>query len=148
MDNEKIKNLIENAIEARQMAYVPYSGFKVGAALLSVCGAIFKGCNVENAAYSPTNCAERTAFCSAIVQGAKNFTAIAIVGGAEDTLAENCFPCGVCRQVMMEFCEQDFMIIIAIRPDDYKIFTLSELLPHGFGPANLTKSLAKALNIC
>jgi len=136
MDKSIIKNLIETAIKTRENAYVPYSNFKVGAGLLTDDGTIFGGCNVENAAFTPGNCAERTAIFAAVAQGHAKFKAIAIVGGA-DALADNCFPCGVCRQVLMEFCPPDFPIIIAQSPDAYRIFTLAELLPHGFGPANL-----------
>ena len=133
MDN---KNLIEQAIEAREMAYAPYSGFKVGAALLSVCGKVYTGCNVENAAFTPGICAERTALSTAVASGIRKFSAIAVVGGADD-LADDCFPCGVCRQVLMEFCPPNFQIIVGKSPEDYRVFTLEQLLPHGFGPANL-----------
>ncbi|MCL2576369.1 MAG: cytidine deaminase [Defluviitaleaceae bacterium] len=132
-----IEKLIKCAIEAKKRAYTPYSGFKVGAALLDTNGEIFMGCNIENAAYSPTNCAERTAFFTAVSQGIAQFEAIAIVGGMGDSLAEGCFPCGVCRQVMMEFCKPDFKIIIAQSPQKYTIHTLAEVLPNGFGPASL-----------
>ena len=131
-----VTKLIEQSIEARKMAYVPYSGFAVGAALLTECGTIFGGCNVENAAFTPGSCAERTAFCTAVAAGHRKFAAIAIAGGA-DALADNCFPCGVCRQVMAEFCPPDFPIIVAQDPTSYRTFTLSDLLPHSFGPQNL-----------
>ena len=138
----KVSNeqLIENAIEARKMAYTPYSNYKVGAALLSSDGKIIKGCNIENAAYGPTNCAERTAFFKAVSEGVKEFSAIAIVGGLEnetDLFSGYAFPCGVCRQVMREFCDSEFEIVVARSTDDYKVYTLGELLPESFGPDNL-----------
>lgn len=132
--------LIENAIEARKMAYTPYSKYKVGAALLSSDNKIIKGCNIENAAYGPTNCAERTAFFKAVSEGVKEFSAIAIVGGLEnetDLFSGYAFPCGVCRQVMREFCDSEFEIVVARSTDDYKVYTLGELLPESFGPDNL-----------
>ena len=131
--------LIKLALEARQRAYTPYSHFKVGAALLTKEGKIYQGCNIENAAYTPSNCAERTAFFKAVSEGDYNFVAIAIVGGAEDAKElELCAPCGVCRQIMMEFCDyNEFEIILAKNPEEYKVMSLAELLPMGFGPANL-----------
>ena len=134
------EQLIENAIEARKMAYTPYSKYKVGAALLSSENKIIKGCNIENAAYGPTNCAERTAFFKAVSEGVKEFSAIAIVGGLEnetDLFSGYAFPCGVCRQVMREFCDSKFEIVVARSTDDYKVYTLGELLPESFGPDNL-----------
>lgn len=134
------EQLIENAIEARKMAYTPYSKYKVGAALLSSDNKIIKGCNIENAAYGPTNCAERTAFFKAVSEGVKEFSAIAIVGGLEnetDSFSGYAFPCGVCRQVMREFCDSEFEIVVARSTDDYKVYTLGELLPESFGPDNL-----------
>lgn len=134
------EQLIENAIEARKMAYTPYSKYKVGAALLSSENKIIKGCNIENAAYGPTNCAERTAFFKAVSEGVKKFSAIAIVGGLEnetDLFSGYAFPCGVCRQVMREFCDSEFEIVVARSTDDYKVYTLGELLPESFGPDNL-----------
>ncbi len=137
MDNQTIKTLIEQALIAQQKAYVPYSGFYVGAALLCDLG-IVTGCNIENAAYGPTNCAERTAFFKAVSEGCRNFTAIAIVGGKPDVTPELCYPCGVCRQVMMEFVDADtFTVIIAKSADEYRVHTLAELLPYGFGPKDL-----------
>jgi len=138
MDNKTIVNLIEQAIKAKKAAYVPYSGFKVGAALLTACDTIIPGCNVENAALSPGSCAERTAFNAAVAQGYREFKAIAVVGGMGDDLAEGCFPCGVCRQVMAEFCKDEFVIIVAQSPSNYMIHTLPEILPYRFGPANLS----------
>lgn len=137
MDN---KELIRLALEAREMAYVPYSGFKVGAALLTKEGRVYKGCNIENAGYTPTNCAERTAFFKAVSEGEREFSAIAIVGGKGDLPTDYAYPCGVCRQVMMEFCDPEtFQIILAVSREKYDIFTLKELLPFGFGPDNLKK---------
>ncbi|MCI9417124.1 MAG: cytidine deaminase [Eubacterium sp.] len=129
-----IYHLIREAYEAKENSYAPYSGFHVGAALLSSDGAIYRGCNIENAAYSPTNCAERTAFFKAVSEGVREFKAIAIAGDTQDYLA----PCGVCRQVMAEFCDAEkFQIILAGSLTDYKIFTLAELLPELFGPKSL-----------
>lgn len=134
-----IKELIQQAIEAMDYAYTPYSGFKVGAALLGKNGQIYQGCNIENAAYTPCNCAERTAFFKAVSIGVKDFDAICIVGGKEGVLSEFTAPCGVCRQVMMEFCHpKEFQIILATDTEHYEIRTLDELLPMGFGPANLS----------
>lgn len=134
------KYLIEQAIEARSLAYVPYSHFQVGAALLTKQGKVYKGCNIENAAYTPSNCAERTAIFKAVSEGEREFAAIAIVGsmeGESNTLPTG--PCGVCRQVMAEFCSLDMPVIIAKSPADYITMTLGELLPLSFGPANLHK---------
>lgn len=136
-----IKNLIEAAFAARKFAYTPYSHFCVGAALLAKNGTVYKGCNIENSAYTPSNCAERTAFFKAVSKGVKEFDAIAIVGGFEDT-KDGDFdytpPCGVCRQVMSEFCDyDDFKIILAKNSEDYKIYSLKELLPLGFDKSNL-----------
>ncbi|MBO5259160.1 MAG: cytidine deaminase [Agathobacter sp.] len=131
--------LIEQALNARKQAYTPYSGFQVGAALLTKSGKIYTGCNIENAAYTPTNCAERTAFFKAVSEGEREFEAIAIVGGAKEAeYLDFCPPCGVCRQVMMEFCKpSEFQIILGRSKEEYKIYTLEELLPLGFGPAQL-----------
>ena len=138
MNNERIETLIEEAFAARKMAYTPYSHFQVGAALLTEKGGIYRGCNIENAAYTPTNCAERTAFFKAVSEGVLEFDAICVVGGMNKVLKEYAAPCGVCRQVMMEFCNPDtFQIILATSKDQYEIFTLKELLPLGFGPNNL-----------
>lgn len=131
------KELIEAAIDARERAYAPYSKYHVGAALLAECGKIYKGCNIENASFGATNCAERTAVFKAVSEGEADFKAIAIVGGPSDasakgTFSDYAYPCGVCRQVMNEFCEGDFVIIVAKSTEDYQKFTLSELLPHGF----------------
>ena len=132
------KELIKKAFSAQKRAYTPYSGFQVGAALLTRDGKIYEGCNIENAAYTPTNCAERTAFFKAVSEGVREFEAICIVGGPEGKLADYTPPCGVCRQVMMEFCRPDeFQIILARGKDDYKIYKLRDLIPQGFGPGNL-----------
>ena len=130
------RQLIECAIEARKMSYSPYSNFRVGAALVGKSGKIYTGCNVENAGYSPTNCAERTALFKAVSEGEREFTAIAIVGGKGETLAPLCAPCGVCRQVLAEFCEKDFRIVLGT-PDEIKVYTLAELLPLSFGKGDL-----------
>lgn len=132
------KELLLKAIEARSFAYAPYSDHKVGAALLGKSGKVYTGCNVENAAYTPTNCAERTAVFKAVSEGEREFTAIAVVGGLGDTLSELCAPCGVCRQVLREFCDGDLRIIMGT-PDNITISTLKELLPYSFGKSNLNK---------
>ena len=130
--------LVKLAINARKFSYSPYSNFMVGAALLTKSGKIYTGCNIENAAYGPSNCAERTAFFKALSEGEKEFEAIAIVGGQKGKGLEICAPCGVCRQVMMEFCDYEtFEIILGKSEDDYLKYTLKELLPLGFGPKNL-----------
>ncbi len=138
MKTTQIKELISIASEARRFSYSPYSKYCVGAALLDKDEKIYTGCNIENASYGATNCAERTAFFKAISEGKKEFSAIAIVGGPADEREENsfseyAFPCGVCRQVMQEFCGVDFYIIVAKSTEDYKVFTLKDLLPYGFG---------------
>ena len=131
--------LILEAKKAREHAYVPYSHFKVGAALVTKSGKIYHGCNIENAAYTPTNCAERTAFFKAVYDGEREFEKIAIVGGAEGTEADVlCAPCGVCRQIMMEFCDPDeFKIILANGEGRHLELTLKEMFPYGFGPESL-----------
>lgn len=138
MKKEMIEQLIDLAIKQLEFSYVPYSHFKVGAALLAKNGDIYTGCNIENAAYTPTNCAERTAFFKAVSEGVREFEAICVVGGKEGILTGYTSPCGVCRQVMMEFCDPDtFQIIMAINREKYKIYTLKDVLPMGFGPDNL-----------
>lgn len=141
MEQKKIEELIQAAFEARELAYVPYSGFAVGAALLSEDGRIWSGCNIENAAYTPTNCAERTAFFKAVSEGVTAFKAIAVVGGKKEIpigLVDDCPPCGVCCQVMREFCDPEtFQVILARSEKDYRIYLLKQLLPKGFGPENL-----------
>ena len=129
--------LAEAALQARENAYCPYSGFAVGAALLTGDGKIYTGVNIENAAFGPTNCAERTAFFTAVTAGERDFAAIAIAGGkAGEAPKDFCAPCGVCRQVMREFCRDDFKIILA-KPCAVRVFTLKELLPESFSPDNL-----------
>ena len=128
--------LMKLAVEAREMAYAPYSHFRVGAALLAKSGKVYKGCNVENAAYSPTNCAERTALFKAVSEGEREFTAIAIVGGMDETIADFCAPCGVCRQVLAEFCDKDFRLILG-NPDNVKACSFEEILPFAFGKGDL-----------
>lgn len=138
MDKELIEKLINTAIGQLKFSYTPYSNFKVGAALLTSNGEIYTGCNIENAAYTPTNCAERTAIFKAVSEGVRTFRAICIVGGKDGVLTEYASPCGVCRQVMMEFCDPEtFQVILATDREHYKIYTLKELLPLGFGPSNL-----------
>ena len=135
------KELISQALSARENAYAPYSGFMVGAALLCKDGTVYTGCNIENAAFTPTNCAERTAFFKAVSEGVRDFRAICIVGGMNGVLSGYTAPCGVCRQVMMEFCDPEtFLIILAAADGKYKIYRLKELLPEGFGPDNLVIS--------
>lgn len=138
MEKAIIDKMIDTAIRQLDFSYTPYSNFKVGAALLTQDGKIYTGCNIENAAYTPTNCAERTAFFKAVSEGVREFEAICIVGGKNGVLTEYAAPCGVCRQVMMEFCDpKSFQIILATDKENYDIFTLEELLPQGFGPLNL-----------
>ena len=133
-----ISRLIGQATDGMSHAYTPYSGFRVGAALLAESGHSYIGCNIENAAYTPTNCAERTAFFKAVSEGERRFTAICIVGGKDGKPTDYTPPCGVCRQVMMEFCDPEtFKIILALDPEHYDVYTLKELLPLGFGPQNL-----------
>ena len=138
MEQVMIEKLIDTAIEQLKFSYTPYSNFKVGAALLTKSGKIYTGCNIENASYTPTNCAERTAFFKAVSEGVRDFQAICIVGGKDGKLTEYTAPCGVCRQVMMEFCNpKTFQIILAVYKERYEIYTLEELMPLGFGPLNL-----------
>ena len=142
MEQIMVEKLIDTAIEQLKFSYTPYSNFKVGAALLTKSGKIYTGCNIENASYTPTNCAERTAFFKAVSEGVRDFQAICIVGGKDGKLTEYTAPCGVCRQVMMEFCDYEtFPIILGTSPKDYKIMTLKEILPFGFGPKNLNIEL-------
>ena len=122
--------LVSLALRARENSYSPYSGFKVGAALLTKNGKVYKGCNIENGAFSPTNCAERTAVFTAVADGEKEFEAIAVVGGA-DEIKNFCPPCGVCRQVLSEFCKENFEIHL-FNGEEIKTFTLGELLPESF----------------
>lgn len=134
--------LIRAAFAARGFAYAPYSRFKVGAALLGADGRIFGGCNIENAAYTPTNCAERTALFKAVSEGTTRFVAIAVVGGYDGGAAQATLtPCGVCRQALYEFGGADLLVIMAKTEQDYTTCTLGELLPQGFGPANLAQQM-------
>jgi cytidine deaminase len=136
--NFDVKELISRALEMRNYSYTPYSHFNVGAAILAKNGTIYTGCNIENASFTPTNCAERTAFFKAVSEGVKEFTAIAITGGPDGaTELEYCPPCGVCRQVMSEFCKDDFVVICAKSVDEYKAYSLTEILPDRFGPVDL-----------
>ncbi|MBO5623546.1 MAG: cytidine deaminase [Butyrivibrio sp.] len=138
MTEEQIKELIVKALEMRKFSYTPYSHFNVGAALLAANGNIYTGCNIENASFTPTNCAERTAFFKAVSEGVKEFQAIAIVGGpAESDQLEYCSPCGVCRQVLSEFCNDSFVIICAKNINEYRTYSLPEILPDRFGPKDL-----------
>lgn len=135
-----IKEMIREAFSTLPNAYAPYSNFKVAAALLTERGTIYTGCNVENAAYSPGNCAERTAIFKAVSCGEKDFKAICIVNENTSGGHDFCAPCGVCRQVMVEFVDpEEFQIILAKSEEEYEIYTLAELLPLGFGPKNLGK---------
>ena len=133
--------LIQEAKKAREHSYSPYSGFKVGAALLTRRGKVYHGCNIENAAYSPTNCAERTAFFRAVYEGEREFEKIAVVGALGDREPdETCAPCGVCRQVMMEFCDPEtFTVVLANGKDEPLEILLKDLVPYGFGGKNLEK---------
>ncbi|WP_353939732.1 cytidine deaminase [uncultured Treponema sp.] len=127
-----IEKLIKKAIEMLNFSYAPYSNFHVGAALLTSEGEIYTGCNIENAAYGPSNCAERTAIFKAVSEGKKEFEAIAVVGGKNGKIEDFCPPCGVCRQVLAEFCKKDFEIVLAKSTNEYKIMTLEQLLPESF----------------
>lgn len=138
-DKKLVRELIEIAAAQRQYSYAPYSGYRVGAALLAGDGQVYTGCNVENAAYSPTLCAERTAVGKAVSEGVREFEAICVVGGKEEVPTSYSAPCGVCRQVLREFCDPAaFRVILATNPEHYDIYTLQELLPQSFGPDNLS----------
>lgn len=139
MEKEWKIRLCQAALEARQKSYCPYSGFAVGAALLSKSGVVYTGCNIESVAYSPSICAERVAFSKAVSQGERAFIGIAIAGAKQEEIPrQECPPCGVCRQVMMEFCQpEEFRIFLAVTETQYSEYTLKELLPRGFGPENL-----------
>ena len=138
MDKALAEKMIDTAMGQLRFSYAPYSRFHVGAALLTRGGKLYGGCNIENAAYGPSNCAERTAFFKAVSEGEREFSAICIVGGKEGVLTGYAAPCGVCRQVMMEFCDPEtFQIILATGREQYEVFTLRELLPLGFGPKDL-----------
>ena len=138
MEKAEIQALIREAFAAQKLAYVLHSHFHVGAALRGKNGQVFRGCNIENASYTPTNCAERTALFKAVSEGVREFDAIAIVGskvGETNTLVTG--PCGVCRQALYEFGGPELTVIMARSEDDYIVTTLGDLLPYGFGPANL-----------
>ena len=138
-DSNKKNELVLAALKAREAAYAPYSGYAVGAALLTNAGKIYTGCNVENASFGATNCAERTAFFKAVSEGERTFAAIAIAGGkAGEAVSDYACPCGICRQVMQEFCEADFQILVVTVNGEFKEHTLAEMLPYGFGGDNLT----------
>ena len=129
IDEHIRRQLIEAAARAKEAAYVPYSRFRVGAALLAENGSVFTGCNIENAAFSPTNCAERTAVFKAISEGVREFAAIAVISDSADYVS----PCGVCRQVLAEFCAPDFPVLLCRADGTYRETTLAELLPESFG---------------
>ncbi len=133
------RELIQAAADARRFSYSPYSHFRVGAAILTKTGKVYTGCNVENAAYSPTNCAERTAIFKAVSEGEREFAKIAIVGGPEGGISGFCAPCGVCRQVMAEFCPPDFPVLLGT-PDGFSEYTLDSLLPYSFTDKDLKRS--------
>ena len=133
------EKLVEMAVEAMDHAYAPYSGYKVGAALLCKDGSVYCGCNIENASYSPTNCAERTAFFKAVYDGQREFAAIAVCGGKNGVITGGFPPCGVCRQVMREFCEDDFIIYMVGAEGSYETVTLSQLLPYSFSASQHMK---------
>ncbi len=135
-----VRELAIMALQARKDAYAPYSDYQVGAALCTCEGVVYKGCNIENASYGACNCAERTAFFKAVSEGEREFKAIAIAGGAKGgEPADYAYPCGICRQVMQEFCEKDFLILVVKNETDIRIWTLEELLPFGFGGTHLGK---------
>lgn len=134
---EKYGELMRMAEEARKRSYCPYSGFSVGAALLAKDGTIFTGCNIENAAYGPSNCAERTAFFKAVSEGVTAFSAIAVTGAKKGEKGKFCAPCGVCRQVMAEFCSDGDFAVILRGGNGLRVFQLKELLPEAFGPSEM-----------
>ena len=128
--------LMQLAEEARKHSYCPYSRFAVGAALLTKSGKVYTGCNIENASYTPTICAERTAVFKAVSEGEREFAAIAVIGAPEEEKGRFCAPCGVCRQVLREFCEPAFRILLG-NVDEVQAYTLAELLPTSFGSSDL-----------
>ena len=139
-DEIPVKELIRSAMEARKKAYAPYSGYMVGAAVLTNELRIYTGCNIENASYTPSICAERTAISKAVSEGWRRLKAIAVVGSPKgDVISQYAFPCGVCRQVLREFADRQFVVIVARSESDYKIYSLCELLPESFGPENLER---------
>ena len=134
------QTLVEAAIEATKFAYVPYSNFKVGAAILAESGKIYTGCNIENASYSPTNCAERTAIFKAVSEGVTKFKKIAVVGGPNGNLENYCPPCGVCRQVISEFADEEFELILGTSKNKYAVYNFfEEVLPLSFTAKELKK---------
>lgn len=133
----KAEELIDLAKEAMTHAYVPYSGFKVGAALLCKDGTVYQGCNIENASYGPTICAERTAIFKAVYDGQRDFEAIAVCGGKDGIITGMAPPCGVCRQVMREFCRDDFIIYMIGPNGSYERRTLAEILPYSFSAGDM-----------
>ena len=138
MEEKEYQKLIREALKARKFSCAPYSNYRVGAALLTGSGEIFTGCNIENAAFTPTVCAERTAFFKAVSEGRREFLAIAVTGSPAGEMTQMSWPCGVCRQVMMEFCDPEtFLVIVAVSEENYRGRRLKELLPEGFGPFNL-----------
>lgn len=138
MSETQVKEMVSAALAARERAYAPYSHFKVGAALLTDDGKIYSGCNVENASFGATNCAERTAVFKAVSEGELHFRAIAIAGGMEGSAPKDyVYPCGICRQVLGEFGEPDFEIYLVKSSEDYKVCLLNDLLPNGFGGASI-----------
>ena len=137
-NRETLERMIHLAMDMYRESYAPYSRFHVGAALLTKDGRIYTGCNVENAAYPLCTCAERAAFAKAVSEGAHTFSAIAICGGSEGRELQYCPPCGVCRQVMSEFCTGDFLIYLAKSAADYEVYTLDDIMPMRFTPAYLT----------
>lgn len=139
LEEKTIHTLVKEAMNARNFSYSPYSNFSTGAALLTKDDKIYTGCNIENAAFSPTNCAERTAFFKAISEGNREFKAICVVGGITNkNITDYCPPCGVCRQVMLEFCDENsFYIILAKSENEIKIYTLSQMIPINFTNNNL-----------
>lgn len=131
---EKAKELLAFAAQARENSYVPYSDFAVGAALLCSDGSVYLGCNIENASFTPTVCAERVAIFKAVSEGKRDFCAVAVVGGKKDGAGRPyCMPCGVCRQVLAEFCDREFCVAVEAEQGDLAVYTLAQLYPHGFG---------------
>ena len=136
LDKSTIETLIEKAFSMLDYAYVPYSRYTVGAALLAKNGTIYTGCNIENVTFGATNCAERTAVFKAVSEGVKEFKAIAVVGGPQKKITGFCTPCGICRQVLREFCDGDFIFILAKSKTEYRLMTMNEILPESFKPEN------------
>lgn len=142
MEPNQIGNLIEAAFAVRDRAYVPYSGFSVGAALLATDGRVFVGCNIENVAFSPSICAERAAIAQAVSAGCREFAALAVCGGPVKRGAgkiDYCYPCGVCRQVLVEFCPPQLPVYVARSAGDYRQHLLGDLLPQAFFAADLER---------